>query len=134
MGLIAFPRKFVHGQKAGKLDVYGELYLWPDGHFQYMVHSRNLDPLVGAAVHVSFALLDEQQALLGTYGMPPDQTWNVVAGQRHDELFGKIPEEKLRKTAAVALLFRPQYQKLDPASLEDLATTGSELVLCPTPD
>jgi hypothetical protein len=134
MSLIAFPRKFAHGQKVGNVDVYGELYLWPDGHFQYMVHSRNRDPLSGGSINVSFALLDQQHVLLGTYGMPADQAWSVAAGQRHDELFGKVPEDKLKKTGAVALLFRPHDQKLDAAGVQALATAGSELVFCPTPD
>jgi len=131
---LTFPRKFTHGQKVGSVDVYGELYLWPDGHFQYMVHSRNRDPLKGGLVNAGFALLDEGQEALGIYGMPADQAWSVAAGQRHDELFGKVPADKLNRTGAVALLFRPQYQKLDAASLQVLATTGSELLLCPTPD
>jgi len=133
MTLITFPRKFIHGQKVGNVDVYGELYLWPDGHFQYMVHSRNRDPLNGGHINVTFALLDEKRVPLGIYGMPVDQSWSVAAGQRHDELFGKVPEDKLRKTAAVALLFRTHNEELDVTSLQGLATVGSELLFCPTP-
>ena len=131
---LTFPRKFAHGQKVGNVDVYGELFLWPDGHFQYMVHLRNSDPLNGDCINATFALLDEKHVTLGTYGMPADQAWSVVAGRRYDELYGKVPEDKLKKTSAVALLFRPQYQELDAASLQHLATAGSELVFCPTPD
>jgi len=137
---LTFPRKFAHGQKVGYVDVYGELFLWPEGNFQYMVHIRNRDPHNGGCVNVSFALLDEKQASLGAYGMPASQAWCVApwgalrAGQRYDELFGKVPEEKLTKTCAVALLFRPQDQELDAACLPDLATAGSELVFCPSPD
>ena len=137
---LTFPRKFVHGQKVGKVDVYGELFLWPDGHFQYMVHLRNSDPLNGDCINATFALLDEKHVTLGTYGMPADQAWCVApwgalrAGQRYDELYGKVPEDKLRKTSAVALLFRSHNQELDAASVQGLATVGSELLFCPTPD
>jgi hypothetical protein len=134
MSLITFPRKFVHGQKVGNVDVYGQLYLWPDGYFQYMVHIRNRDPLNGNGINVTFALLDEKQVLLGTYGMPAYQAWSVAAGQCYNDLHGKIPKNKLKKTGAVALLFRPQNQELDVASLQGLATVGSELVFCATPD
>lgn len=134
MSLITFPRKFVHGQKVGNADVYGELFLWPEGHFQYMVHIRNRDPLNGSHINASFALLDETEMPLGTYGMPVDEAWSVAAGQRHAELFGKVPEDKLKKTSAVALLFRPRNEVLDAASLPGLATVGSELLFCPTPD
>lgn len=138
---LTFPRKFTHGQKVGHVDVYGELFLWPDGHFQCMVHTRNRDPLNGGcSINVTFTLLDEKHVPLGTYGMPADQTLSVApwgalrAGQRYDELYGKVPEDKLKKTGAVALLFRPQNQEWDAACLQDLATTGSELVFCPSPD
>ena len=133
MGLT-FPRKFTHGRKVGKVDVYGELFLWPDGHFQYMVHIRNGDPQNGGWINVSFALLDEQQMPLGVYGMPADQAWSVAGGRRYDELYGKVPEDKLGQTSAVALLFRPRDQELDAASVQHPATSGSELLLCPIPD
>ena len=131
---LTFPRKFAHGQKVGNVDVYGELFLWPDGHFQYMVHTRNSDPLNGSSINATFALLDENEVPLGTYGMPADQAWSVAAGRRYDELYGKVPEDKLKKTATVALLFRSHNQELDAANLQHLATAGSELLLCPTPD
>lgn len=137
---LTFPRKFAHGQKVGNVDVYGELYLWPDGHFQYMVHIRNRDPMTGCCVKVNFALLDHDGALLGIYGMPADQAWcvapwgDVQAGQRYDELFGKVPENKLQKVSAVALLFSQQNQEPDAVPLQKLATIGSELVFCPPPD
>lgn len=137
---LTFPRKFVHGQKVGNVDVHGELFLWPEGHFEYRVHIRNRDPLTGGCVNVSFALLDEKRALLGTYGMPANQAWcvapwgDLAAGQRYDELFGKVPTAKLKNTGAVALLFRPQNQPLDAASLKHLAMAGSELTFCPVPD
>ncbi len=140
MSLITFPRKFVQGQKVGNVDVYGELYLWPSGPFQYRVHLRNRDRLSGNCINVTFALLDEKQVLLGIYGMPADQAWCVAplgdlqAGQRYDELYGQIPETKLKKTAAVALLFRAQGQELDATSVQSLATVGIELLFCPTPD
>ena len=131
---LTFPRKFVHGQKVGSADVYGELFLWPDGYFQYMVQIRSSDPLNGSSINASFALLDANHAPLGTYGMPPDHAWSVAAGRRSDELFGKVHAEKLQQTAGVALLFRLQDQELDAASLRELATAGSELMLCPIPD
>jgi len=131
---LTFPRKFVHGQKVGKVDVYGELFLWPDGHFQYMVHMRGSDPLDRSAINVTFMLFDEKQLSLGTYGMPADYAWSAGGGRRYDELYGKVPDDKLKRTAAAALLFRPQGQELDTARLRDLATTGSELMLCPIPD
>jgi hypothetical protein len=131
---LTFPRKFTQGQKVGKVDIYGELFLWPNGYFQYMVHMRNSDPLNGNSITASFALLDETHAPLGIYGMPADKGLSVAAGRRSDELFGKVHPEKLPQTAAVALLFRRQGQELDAASLRDLATAGSELMLCPIPD
>ena len=131
---LTFPRKFVRGQKVGDVDVYGELFLWPDGHFQYMVHIRNKDPLKADGINATFALLDDGQAQLGIYGMPADEAWSVVAGQRYGELYGIVPEDKLKKTGAVALIFRPQNEELDAANLRSLASVGSELVFCPTPD
>ena len=131
---LTFPRKFTHGQKVGNVDVYGELFLWPDGHFQYMVHTRNSHPLSGSDINATFALLDAKHAPLGVYGMPADQYWSVAASRRYDELYGKVHAEKLQKTAAVALLFRRPGQESDAASLRDLATAGSELMLCPIPD
>lgn len=137
---LKLPRKFAHGQKVENVGVYGELFLWSDGHFQYMVHIRNRDPVNGCCIHVSFALLGEKGALLGIYGMPADQAWcvapwgDVKAGQRYDEIFGKVPQDKLAQTDAVALLFRPQDQELDAAALPHLAMAGSELVFCPIPD
>ena len=137
---LSFPRKFAHGQTVGNVNVHGELFLWPDGHFHYMVHMRNHDPLNGGCVNVTFTLLDEKQVPLGTYGMPADQAWCVgplgsLRGvRRYDELYGKVPEDKLKKTGAVALLFQSQNQKLDSATLQCLATVGIELLFCPTPE
>ena len=137
---VSFPRKFVHGQKVDNADVHGELHVWPDGRFHFRVRIHNHDPVKGNCFHVTFALLDEKQLPLGTYGMPADQAWYVgplrdyQANRRFDELYGEIPEEKLRKTSAVALLFRPQNQALDAAGLQGLATLGSGLVFCPIPD
>lgn len=131
---LTFPRKFTHGQKVGNVDAYGELFLWSDGHFQYMVHIRNRDPLRAGHINTTFALYDDHQVLLGSYGMAPGQKLSVSAGQRYDELYGKVPEDKLTMTASVALLFRLHGQELDAAGVASLATTGSELVLCPIPD
>jgi len=131
---LTLPRKFAHGQKVGKVDVYGELYLWPDGHFQYMVHIRNSDPLSGSSINATFALLDGKHAPLGIYGMPKDQALSVGTGRRYDELYGKVPADKLSQAAAVALLFHRQGENSDTSPLRDLATTGSELLLCPIPD
>ena len=131
---LTFPRKFTHGQKLGNVDVYGELFLWPDGHFQYMVHRRSNDPFDRACINATFVLFDEKQMPLGTYGMPADDAWSAGGGRRYDELYGRVPEDKLKRTAAAALLFRTQNQEWDAATLRDLATAGSELVFCPTPD
>lgn len=131
---LALPRKFVHGQKIDKVDVYGELYLWPDGHFQYMVHIRNSDPLNGSSINATFALLDGKHVPLGIYAMPADQALSVGTGRRYDEFYGKVPADKLNQTVAVALIFRRQDQTLDASTLRDLATAGSELMLCPIPD
>jgi len=130
---LTFPRKFTHGQKVGNVDTYGELFLWPDGHFQYMVHIRNRDPLRAGHINATFALYDDHQVLLGSYGMAPGQQLSVSAGQSYDELYGKVPEDKLKMTASVALLFQSHGQELDAAGVARLATTGSELVLCPIP-
>lgn len=137
---LTFPRKFARGEKVGHLDVFGELFLWPDGYFQYRVHIRNRDPQEGGCINVNFALLDEKRVPLGTYGLPADQAlcvglWkDLRAGERYDELFGKVPADKLNETAAVALLFRPQGQGFDADRLPDLATAGSELLFNPLPD
>ena len=131
---LTFPRKFTHGQKMGNVDVYGELFLWPDGHFQYMVQIRNSDPLSGSSINATFARLDEKRVPLGIYGMPADQAWSVAAGRHYDELYGKVPGDKLKKADAVALLFRRQGEELDTSRLRDVATAGSELMLCPIPD
>ena len=137
---VTFPRKFVHGQKVDNVEVHGELHVWPDGRFHFRVHIHNYDPHKGNCFHVSFALLDEKHVPLGTYGMPADQAWYVgplghyQASRRNDELYGEVPEDKLKKTGAVALLFRPQNQALDAAGLQGLATLGSELLFCPIPD
>lgn len=32
--------------------------------------------------------------------MPADEGWSVVAGRRSYDLFGKVPENKLKSTAA----------------------------------
>ena len=53
---LTFPRKFTHGQKVGKVDVYGELFLWPDGHFQDMVHRRSNDPFDRGCINAAFVL------------------------------------------------------------------------------
>ncbi len=71
---------------------------------------------------------------VGPLFLPAEDAWNVAAGQRSDELFGKVHAEKLQLTIAVALLYRRQGEKLDAASLPGLATAGSELMLCPIPD
>jgi len=55
--------------------------------------------------------VNEKQALLGIYCMPADEGWSVVPGRRSNDLVGKLPENKLKSTATVALLFRPQYQQ-----------------------
>ena len=139
MGL-SFPRKFTHLQKVGHADVRAELYLRPDGHFQYMVDINNTDPLKGNSIHVSFALFDEKDVLLGIYGMPSDQAWYVAplghlrAGLRYDELHGQqIPGDELKKTRTVALLFRQQGLEMNTTSLQGLAAVGSELGCRPIP-
>lgn len=43
--------------------------------------------------------MNEKQALLGIYSMPADEGWSVVAGRRSYDLFGKVPENKLKSTA-----------------------------------
>ncbi len=137
---LTFPRKFTHGQKIDNVDVYGELFLWPDGHFQLMAHIRNRDPIKGCCINVAFALLDQECKPIGIFGMPADEAWCVApwgdlkAGQRYDELFGKVSAEKLMRTSMAALLFRPQGQELNMDKLSVLANTGCELMFCPAPD
>ena len=74
---LTFPRKFTHGQKLALADVYGELYIWPDGHFHCTTSSRNSDPASGCLVSVSFILFDRSWAPLGTFGMAPEEGYPV---------------------------------------------------------
>lgn len=137
---ITFPRKFTHGQKVGSADVYGELFIWPEGYFHYMVHTRGHDSKASSSIHVALELMDGAGQPIGTYGMAPDQDWRVGPGsgglsaQRFDELYGKIPEDKLARTDKVALVFRASGQEAIPGNLGDIASTGDELEFCPNPD
>jgi len=137
---LTFPCKFAHDQKADNVNVHGELQVWPDGRFHFRVRVYNHSPLKGRCFNVSFVLLDEKHEPLGTYGMPADQGWYVGPlgdyrpSRRSDELYGEVPEDALRKTCAVALLFRPQTQALAAASLQGIPPLRSELLFCPIPD
>ena len=119
---LTFPCKFAHNQKVDNVNVHGELHVWPDGRFHFRFRAYNHSPLKGSCFNVSFVLLGEKHVPLGTYGMPPDQGWCVgplggyQPSQRNDELYGEVPEDTLKKTCAVALLFRPQTQALDAAT------------------
>lgn len=137
---ITFPRKFTHGQKVGSADVYGELFIWPEGYFHFMVHTRGHDPRVGSGINVALMLFDAGGKPLGTYGMAPDQEWRVGPGanglsaQRFDELYGKIPANKLDQTESVALVFKAKGEQVDFASLGKIAGAGDTLEFCPSPD
>lgn len=133
---IKFPRKFACGQKLEHADVYGELYVWPEGYFQYAIDLRSRLPKVGACVNVTFVLFDANQTPLVTYGMPPDQEWYVGPwpGHRYDQLHGQIAKDKLEGTESVALVFRTKGQELAATELQAIASTGIELEFCPIPD
>lgn len=137
---LTFPRKFTHGRKVKGSDVYGELYIWPEGYFHYMVHIRGHDARAGCGVNVTFVLLDAHGAPIGTYGHFPEQEWCVGPGaeglssQRYDELFGQIPRDKLAQAETVALVFRAREEITDPAALKGMASRGGELEFCPCPD
>jgi hypothetical protein len=137
---LSFPRKFTHGIKLRNADVYAELFAWPDGHFQFMVHTRSTDPGHAVSINASIVLLDEKRQPLGTFGMPRDQVWRVgpqafgQSSQRHDELYGVIPAEKLMKAESVALVLKTPDVEIGLAELQAMARTGSELQLCPIPD
>ena len=137
---IRLPRKFARGQKLENADVYGELYVWPEGYFQYAIDIRSRLPKVGAWVNVTFVLLDANQTSLGTYGMPPDLEWCIGPGgngpssHRYDQLYGQIPKDKLEKTESVALVFRTKGQKVAATALPAIASTGDNLEFCPIPD
>ena len=136
---IKFPRKFARGQKLENADVYAELYVWPEEYFQYAIDIRSRLAKVGPCVNVAFVLLDANQAPLGTYGMPPEQTWcvgpggNAHPGHRYAQLFGQIPKDKLDRTETVALVFRAEGQAVEAAALRAIASTGDELEFCPIP-
>ena len=137
---IAFPRKFTHGQKVGSADVYGELFIWPEGYFHYMVHTRGHDPKASSSINVALVLLDAAGKAVGTYGMGPDQEWRVGPGseglsaQRFDELYGKIPEDKLKQAESVALVLRARGEEIAIDKLASLAGAGEPLEFCPNPD
>ena len=132
---LTFPRKFTHGQKVKIADVYGELHIWPEGHFHYMISIMNTHPGEGCRVNASFAMFDKSRSLLGTYGMLPEEERSISPwGRIHEDLYGKIPAEKLAKAESVALAFRSAGQKIDAGKLKDMAGVGNELVFCPIPD
>lgn len=133
---IKLPRKFARGQKLEGADVFGELYVWPEGYFQYAIDIRSRLPKVGACINVSFVLLDANQTPLGTYGMPPDQEWCVGPwpGRRYDQLYGQIAKDQLERAESVALVFRTKGQEVAATALHAIASTGTDLEFCPIPD
>ena len=137
---IKFPRKFARGQKLEHADVYGELYVWPEGYFQYAIDLRSRLPKVGACVNVTFVLFDANQIPLVTYGMPPDHEWCVgprgdgQPGHRYDHLYGQIAKDKLERAESVALVFRTSGQEVAVTALQAMAGTGTDLEFCPIPD
>ena len=132
---LTFPRKFAHGHDLLGADVYGELYIWPDGHFHYTTSSRNTDPAKGCLVSVSFVLFDHSGTLIGMFGMSPEEGYPIGPwGRRHDELYGLIPGDKLARAESVALVFRLAGENIGTEKLREMAGTGNELVFCPTPD
>jgi len=137
---IKLPRKFARGQKLENADVYGELFVWPEGYFQYAIDIRSRLSKVGACINVSFVLLDANQTPLGTYGMPPDQEWcvgprgNGQPGHRYDQLYGQIAKDKLERAESVALVFRTKGQEVAATALQTIASTGTDLEFCPIPD
>lgn len=137
---LTFPRKFTHGVKTENADAYAELFVWPEGHFQLMVHIRCTDARHAAQINATVVLLDQTGQPIGTFGMAQEEMWTVgppaycQSSQRHDQLFGKIPEEKLQKTEAVTLVLRAPGQEIGADELRAIANRGAELVLCPVPD
>lgn len=133
---IKLPRKFTRGQKLEHTDVYGELYVWPEGYFQYSIDIRSRLPRVGSCVNVTFVLFDANQSPLATYGMPPGEEWHIGPwpGHRYDQLHGQIAKDKLARTESVALVFRTKGQEVAAAALLAIASTGADLELCPVPD
>ena len=130
---IKLPRKFARGQKLENADVYGELYVWPEGYFQYAIDIRSRLSKTGACINVTFVLFDVNQVPLGTYGMPPDHEWcvgprgNGQPGHRYDQLYGQIAKDKLERAESVALVFRTKGQEVATIALQALASTGAEL-------
>ena len=133
--ILTFPRKFAKGRKVDIADVYGELHIWPGGHFHYMISIRNTAPGEHCRVNVSFAVFDANQALLGTYGMLPEEEMAISPlGRINHDLYGKIAEGKLARAASVALAFRLAGQGMDVEQLVETAGIGNELVLCAAAD
>ncbi len=137
---IKLPRKFARGQKLENADVYGELFVWPEGYFQYAIDIRSRLSKVGACVNVSFVLFDANQTPFGTYGMPLDQEWCVgprgdgQPGHRYDQLYGQIAKDKLARAESVALVFRAEGREVAATAIQAIADTGAELEFCPVPD
>lgn len=132
---LAFPRKFTRGQKVSIADIYGELHIWPDGHFHYAVSIRNTEPGEGCRVSASFVLFDRSKNLLGVYGALPEEAQAVSPWGRVDhDLYGKISGDRLALAESVALAFRLADQEMDADKLRDVAGVGNELVFCPTRD
>lgn len=132
---LTFPRKFTRGQKVSIADVYGELHVWPDGHFHYAISIRNTEPGERCRVSASFVLFDQGNNLLGTYGALPDEAQFITPWGRVDhDLYGKIPGEKLARAESVALAFRLADQATDVDKLREVAGVGNELVLCSAPE
>ena len=133
---IKLPRKFERGQKLEDADLYGQLYIWPEGFFQYSTDIRSRLSRAGCCANVTFVLLDANQAPLATYGMPPDQEWGVGPwpGHRYDQLNGQIAKDKLERTESVALVFRTTGQDVSAAALQAIASSGTELEFGPIPD
>lgn len=114
------------------VDAYGELRIWPDGDFSYEVDIRNTDPTKTCHVNASFVLFDKGRALIGTFGMSPQDKLSVHPwGQHSVDLLGKIPAKDLAKTKSVALAFRLANQKPDIDRLRAIASGGDQLALGP---
>ncbi len=132
---LTFPRKFVRGEKLQSADLYGELHIWPTGHYDFKVSIRNTDASQGCKMHAGIVLLDKSEEVAGSYGVGQEEPFELGPwGQRHEQIYGKIPAQVLARTETVAIAFCAVGESFDAAKFRSIASAGVELMLCPIPD
>lgn len=144
---LSFPRKFSDGYRVENADCYGDVYIYPSGHWLIGTHlSRAGGALSGTCVHVSFVLCDaeglplEAPGLNGVarFGMPSDHMWCVAPSwqggpaDRYDNISGGLPQEILGRAEKVSILFIHANKPFDweavKRTIKDIAQLGKELI------